>query len=67
MKCNVGKRDRMIRIFVAALFVVLIAAGAVQGTAAVILGILAAVLLVTSIVRFCALYVPLKIDTTEKK
>ncbi len=66
MKCNVGSLDRIVRIILAVVFVVLVATETVKGTAAIVLGVLAAVFLLTAIVRFCPLYVPLKIDTTKK-
>ena len=66
MTCNMGTKDRTIRTVLAVFFVVLISAGAVKGALAVLLGIFAVVFLVTSFVRFCPLYVALKIDTSKK-
>lgn len=67
MKCNVGKKDRAIRLVVAVLFAVLVIAGVVTGTGAVVLGVLAVVLAVTGVTRSCPLYIPLNIDTSEKE
>jgi hypothetical protein len=61
-----GNTDRIIRIAAAAVFAVLIVTGAVQGTFAIVLGVFAAVFVLTSVVKFCPLYVPFKIDTTKK-
>jgi len=66
MKCNVGSLDRIVRIILAAVFVALVATEMVKGTAAIVLGVLAGVFLLTAIVRFCPLYVPFKIDTNKK-
>lgn len=66
MKTNMGNTDRIIRIAAAAVFAVLIVTGAVQGTFAIVLGVFAAVFVLTSVVKFCPLYVPFKIDTTKK-
>ena len=60
---NMGIVDRIIRIALALVFVGLIVTGAVSGVFAVILGILAAVFAVTSVVSFCPLYLPFKIST----
>ncbi len=67
MTANMGTLDRAIRILLAILFVLLIVTGTVQGTAATILGILAVVFVLTSIIRFCPLYVPFHINTDKKK
>ena len=67
MKCNMGSLDRTIRIVVALIIAGLILSGRVGGAGAVILGVLAAVFRGTSLVRFCPLYVPFKIDTRRDK
>lgn len=67
MTSNMGTLDRTIRIILAILFVFLIVTGAVQGFVATILGILAVVFVLTSIIRFCPAYVPLHINTDKKK
>lgn len=67
MTVNMGTLDRTIRIVLAVLFALLIVTGAVQGVAATILGILAVVFVLTSIIRFCPLYVPFHINTDKKK
>lgn len=66
MKTNMGGIDRSLRIILAAVVAVLIYARLLTGTAAVILGILAVVFAVTSLVGFCPLYLPLGITTRKK-
>ena len=66
MKKNMGTIDRVIRIVLAIVVVILYMAGSISGTAAIILGILAVVFVLTSLIGFCPLYVPLKISTIGK-
>ena len=66
MKKNMSIADRVVRIAFAALVAVLIFTGVLSPAAAVILGIVAVVLLVTSFVRFCPLYHLLGISTNKK-
>ncbi|MBN2004087.1 MAG: DUF2892 domain-containing protein [Anaerolineae bacterium] len=63
---NMGKIDRIIRIVVAAVFIIFIAAGVVSGWLAIVLGVLALVFVVTSYLAFCPLYVPFKISTRKE-
>lgn len=63
MKKNMGLADRAIRVLVAILLGVLIFAGQIVGVTAIILGIVAIVLLLTSVLGFCPFYVPLKRST----
>ncbi len=67
MKKNMGLIDRTVRVILALLFIVLIIAKALTGTLAVILGIVAVVFLLTAVVSFCPLYVPVKLSTLKKK
>lgn len=66
MKKNMGETDRLIRTILAVVIAVLIWAEILQGTLAWIFGALGVVFLVTSLIRFCPLYVPFKISTTKK-
>jgi hypothetical protein len=66
MNKNMGSADRIVRALLAVAAAIVIISGAVTGTAAVILGIIAAVLLLTSLVSFCPLYAPFKISTISK-
>ncbi len=64
---NMGTADRVTRVLLAIVVGVLYLAGTISGVLALILGIVAAVFLVTSAVGFCPGYVPLKINTAGKK
>jgi hypothetical protein len=66
MKKNMGTIDRIIRILLAIVVVILYMTGSISGTAAIILGILAVVFVLTGLIGFCPLYVPLKISTMKK-
>jgi len=63
MTKNVGTIDRIVRSTAAVVLLFLILTGAVEGTLAVILGVVAAALLVTSAVSFCPAYFALKLST----
>ena len=67
MQKNVGAVDRLVRFVIGVILAVLVIANAVKGVGAVILGIIAILLLATSIFGFCGLYVPLKVSTLKKK
>lgn len=67
MKKNMGALDKTIRIVLALLFVILYATGSVSGTWGIILLVLAAVFIVTSLMSFCPLYLPLGISTKRSK
>ena len=67
MPKNMGLIDKVVRIAAAIIVAVLIFTGQLGGTAAIVLGILAAVFVLTSLVGTCPLYLPFKIDTRGKK
>jgi hypothetical protein len=56
MKKNLGIVDRWVRLALVALVAALYLGGVISGTAAIVLGILAVVFLLTSLVGFCPLY-----------
>ena len=60
MKCNIGKKDKIIRSIIALLF---FAVGLIFHTW---WGLLGVVPLVTVFTGFCGFYVPLKINTLKK-
>jgi K+-transporting ATPase A subunit len=66
MKKNMGTIDRIIRIMLAIVVIILYITGSITGFAAIILGILAIVFIITSMIGFCPLYMPFKISTTGK-
>lgn len=65
MTVNMSALDRGIRIVIAIVVAILIAMGQLAGTWAWILGIVAIVFLLTSLVRFCPLYALLGISTAK--
>lgn len=65
MKKNMGPTDRIIRILLAIVIGILYYMEIISGTAALILGILAVVFLLTSIVQVCPLYMPFGIKTCK--
>ena len=67
MKKNVGTTDKIVRILVAIIIVILYATNVISATAALILGIFAMLLVVTSFLSFCPIYLPFNISTFKKK
>jgi len=63
MKRNMSNTDRIVRVVLAALFAYLYFGGIVTGGFGIVLVILGAVFLLTSIVAFCPLYAPFKFST----
>lgn len=66
MKKNMGSSDRISRIIFAIIIGVLYFTKAIEGTAALILGALAVVFLLTSFISFCPLYMPFGLSTRKK-
>lgn len=67
MKQNMGTADRTIRIILAIVIVILYFTQQIAGTAAIVLGILSIVFMLTSAIGFCPLYMPFKISTKKKE
>ncbi len=67
MKKNMGQIDRISRLRLAVVVAVLFFTKQITGTAAIVLGILAIIWILTSFISFCPLYVPFKISTKKKK
>lgn len=67
MKRNEHLIDRVIRITIGLATGTLILSGAVTGTPAVILGVLATILLLTGTAGFCAIYALLGVSTCGAK
>ena len=67
MKKNMGSTDKTIRLVAALVIVILAFAKVITGGWAVVLLILAAVFVITSLVSFCPLYLPFGINTGKKK
>ena len=67
MKKNLGSVDKIIRLIVAALLAVLFFTGVIEGVLGVVLVVLAAVFVLTSLISFCPLYAPFGISTCKKE
>jgi hypothetical protein len=67
MKKNMGTADKVIRILVAIVIAALFFTNVVTGTLGIVLLILAAIFLLTSVVSFCPLYLPFGINTGKKE
>jgi len=67
MKKNMGIVDRLIRILVAVFIGVLYFTDRIGGALAIILGIVAVVFLLTSLVGHCPAYGPLKLSTRRER
>lgn len=66
MKRNMGTLDKTIRITIAALIAVLYFTHVISGTLALVLGAIAVIFVLTSLVSFCPLYYPFGIKTCRK-
>lgn len=62
-----GNADRIIRILIAAVVVILFAANIITGTLAIVLLVVAGVFLLTSFLGFCPLYLPFGISSCSRK
>jgi hypothetical protein len=67
MKKNMGTIDRIIRLVVAAIIIVLYLTGTVPGVVGIILIVIALIFVATSFIGFCPLYTLLKISTCKVK
>jgi hypothetical protein len=67
MRKNMGPADRIIRVLLAALFAYLYFGGIITGTWGIVLLVLGAVFLLTSLIGFCPLYAPFGINTCPTK
>lgn len=67
MKKNMGSADKIIRVLIALVIVVLYWQGIIPGTLGIVLLVFAAIFVLTSLVSFCPLYLPLGINTCKKK
>ncbi len=65
MKKNMGTVDRVVRVLVAIIVAILYFTGQITGTAAIILGIIAIVFILTSLVGTCPAYLPLGLSTRK--
>jgi len=66
MKANLGSTDKMVRIIIAIVIAILYFTNVIAGALGIILLILAAVFVLTSLISFCPLYFPFGISTKKK-
>ncbi len=66
MKKNLGNIDKAIRIAIASVVVILAIAKVITGMLAIVLLLVSAILLITSVVSFCPIYWPFGISTRGK-
>lgn len=67
MTRNMGNLDRGLRFLFALIIGVLYWTDLISGTLALVLGIIALVLLLTSLIGFCPLYAPFGLSTLKKQ
>lgn len=67
MKQNMGTADRLIRVIIAAIIAISYINGTLTGTLGVVLMVFAFIFVLTSLVKFCPLYVLLGINTCQRK
>jgi hypothetical protein len=67
MRKNMGTVDRVIRTLIAVAIAVLYFTGVLGGTLALILGVVAVIFLLTSLVSFCPGYLPFGISTCAQE
>jgi len=67
MKKNMGNLDRVLRLLGAGVLIALYFLNVITGTLAVVSLVIAAVLILTSFISFCPLYVPFKINTRKRE
>lgn len=67
MKKNMGTIDKVIRILIAVVIAILFFTKVITGVLGIILIVLAAIFVITSLISFCPLYFPFGINTGAKK
>ncbi|CAN5866916.1 hypothetical protein BH11BAC4_BH11BAC4_02680 [soil metagenome] len=67
MKKNMGSADRITRLVIAAVLAILYFTNTITGTFGIVALVLAAVLVLTSFISFCPLYLPFGISTCKTK
>jgi hypothetical protein len=67
MKKNIGNTDKLIRLLIALVIAVLYFMNLISGTLAIILGVVALAMVVTSLLNFCGLYAILGCSTCKTK
>ena len=65
MKKNMGLIDRIIRVLIAVVVVVLYVTNVISGTLGVVLLVLSGVFILTSLISYCPLYLPIGLNTKK--
>jgi fatty acid desaturase len=65
MKKNMGNADRIVRLLLAAVMVVLYFTNTITGTWGIVLLVLAGVFVLTSLISFCPLYTLIGLNTCK--
>jgi len=66
MKKNMGTSDKVIRIFLAIVIGILYYTNVISGPFAIVLGCIAGIFILTSLISFCPLYAPFGFSTCKK-
>lgn len=66
MKPNMGTIDRIVRVLIAAVVVVLYFTKVIDGVLAIVLGAIAGIFILTSLIGFCPLYTLVGINMCKK-
>ena len=64
---NIGNTDRIIRVIIAVFLAGLYYSGSIPETLSFVVMVFSVILIVTSVVRICPLYLPFGISTLRKK
>ena len=67
MKKNMGSADRIIRLILAVVLIALYISGVITGVWGIILVVFSVVLVATSFMSFCPLYLPFGLSTLRRK
>jgi hypothetical protein len=67
MKKNMGTTDKVIRVLVAVLVIVLYLTHIISGAIAIIGLVLSGIFILTSFISFCPLYLPFNFSTRKKE
>lgn len=67
MKKNMGSADKIIRLVIAAIIAILYFTNTITGTLGIVLLVLGAVFVLTSLIGICPLYLPFGINTCKLK
>jgi hypothetical protein len=67
MKKNMGLVDRIIRILIAVVVVILYFTNVISGTLAIVLLVFSGIFILTSLIGSCPLYMPFGISSKSKK